>query len=113
MYRLPPMAQLYDYIGKAQVMKREDSVKKGDIEGVFKTAARVVEAEYEWPFQSHASMGPACAVADVRADGVTVWTGSPKPHFVPTRGAPPPGPPPGKGRATWGAGPAPPGGNDA
>jgi len=40
--------------------------EKSDVEGVFKTAARVVEAEYEWPFQSHASMGPACAVADVR-----------------------------------------------
>jgi nicotinate dehydrogenase subunit B len=36
----------------------------------------VVEAEYEWPFQSHASMGPACAVVDARADGATLWTGS-------------------------------------
>jgi CO/xanthine dehydrogenase Mo-binding subunit len=27
-------------------------------------------------------MGPACAVADVRADGVTVWSGSQKPHFT-------------------------------
>ncbi len=24
----------------------------------FKNAARVIEATYEWPFQSHASMGP-------------------------------------------------------
>src|SRR2546422_9221338 len=80
----PPMAELYDHIRKAPVVKREDSVKKGDVEGAFKTAARMVEAEYEWPFQSHASMGPACAVADVRADGATVWTGSQKPHFVQT-----------------------------
>src|SRR2546422_9214789 len=80
----PPMAELYDHIRKAPVVKREDSVKKGDVEGAFKSAARIVEAEYEWPFQSHASMGPACAVADVRADGATVWTGSQKPHFVPT-----------------------------
>src|SRR5712692_3618474 len=80
----PPMAELYDHIRKAPVVKREDPVKKGDVEGVFKSAARIVEAEYEWPFQSHASMGPACAVADVRAEGVTVWTGSQKPHFVQT-----------------------------
>src|SRR6266581_2751026 len=66
----PPMAELYEHIRKAPVVKREDPVKKGDVDGVFKTAARVVEAEYEWPFQSHASMGPACAVADVRAQGM-------------------------------------------
>src|SRR5258705_3915253 len=101
----PPMAELYDHIRKAPVVKREDPVKKGDVEGVFKTAARVVEAQYEWPFQSHASMGPACAVADVRSDGATVWTGSQKPHFVQTGVARLLGGPPGKMRAIWGAGP--------
>src|SRR5258708_34750706 len=78
----PPMAEIYDHIRKAPVVKREDPVKKGDVEGVFKTAARVVEAEYEWPFQSHASMGPACAAAEVRSHGATVWTGSREPHVV-------------------------------
>jgi hypothetical protein len=47
-----------------------------------RSPGRVVEAEYEWPFQSHASMGPVCAVADPRADGATLWTGSQKPHFA-------------------------------
>src|SRR6267378_3009243 len=75
----PSMAELHNHIRKAPVVKREEPVKKGDVEGAFKVAARVIEAEYEWPFQSHASMGPACAVADVRADGATVWTGSQKP----------------------------------
>jgi len=109
----PPMAELYDHIRKAPVVKREDSVKKGDVEGVFKTAARVVEAEYEWPFQSHASMGPACAVADVRADGATVWTGSQKPHFVQTGVARLLGVPPEKVHAIWVTGPGSYGRNDA
>src|SRR5712671_5440598 len=74
----PPMAELHNHIRKAPVVKREEPVRKGDVEGAFKTAARVIQAEYEWPFQSHASMGPACAVADVRSDGVTVWSGSQK-----------------------------------
>src|SRR6266480_3616910 len=109
----PPMAEIYDHIRKAPVVKREDAVKKGDVEGVFKTAAKVVEAEYEWPFQSHASMGPACAVADVRADGVTVWTGSQKPHFVQTGVARLVGLPPEKVHAIWVPGPGSYGRNDA
>jgi CO/xanthine dehydrogenase Mo-binding subunit len=78
----PEMAGLHDHIRKAPVHKREEPLKRGDLDAAFQGAARVVQAEYEWPFQSHASMGPACAVADVRADGVTVWSGSQKPHFT-------------------------------
>ena len=57
-------------------------MKNGDVDAAFKTAARVVEAEYEWPFQSHASMGPGCAVVDAKKDSATVWTGTQKPHFA-------------------------------
>ncbi|MEP7302997.1 MAG: molybdopterin cofactor-binding domain-containing protein, partial [Caldimonas sp.] len=32
------------------------------------------------PIQSHGSIGPSCAVADVRADGGTVWTASQASH---------------------------------
>src|SRR6516165_6425350 len=48
----------------------------------FRTATRVIEAEYEWPFQSHACMGPACATVEIKDGNVTCWTGSQKPHFV-------------------------------
>src|SRR5216117_1209023 len=109
----PPMAEIYNHIRKAPVVKREDAVKKGDVDGVFKTAARVVEAEYEWPFQSHASMGPACAVADVRAEDVTVWTGSQKPHFVQTGVARLLGVATEKVHAIWVTGPGSYGRNDA
>jgi len=109
----PPMAEIYDHIRRAPVDKREEPVKKGDVAGIFKTAARVVEAEYEWPFQSHASMGPACAVADVRADGVTVWSGSQKPHFVQSGVAKLLGVPPEKVHVIWVTGPGSYGRNDA
>ncbi|MGB9649999.1 MAG: molybdopterin cofactor-binding domain-containing protein, partial [Stellaceae bacterium] len=78
----PEMAALYDHIRQASVVKREVQVATGEIDLAFANAARIVEAEYEWPFQSHASMGPACAVVDARADETTLWTGSQKPHFA-------------------------------
>lgn len=50
------------------------------VDKVLAGAAKVVEAEYEHPFQSHACMGPACAVVDANPDQTTVWTGSQKSH---------------------------------
>lgn len=76
------MPQIYDHIRKAAVTNK-GGTDKGAVDAAFARAAKVIEAEYEWPFQSHASMGPGCALADVRADGkVTVWTGTQKPHFA-------------------------------
>jgi nicotinate dehydrogenase subunit B len=37
-------------------------------------------ATYFWPMQSHGSIGPSCAVADVRDDAATVWTASQGTH---------------------------------
>jgi nicotinate dehydrogenase subunit B len=73
---------VHAYLRSAPVAKREDEVKKGDAPAAFAGAARVVEAEYEWPFQSHASMGPSAAVVDAKADSAQIWTGSQKPHYA-------------------------------
>ena len=78
----PGHEALHAHIRQAPVVKREEPVKNGDLEAAFAAAARTVSAEYEWPLQSHSSMGPACAIADVRPDRATVWTGSQKPHYT-------------------------------
>jgi CO/xanthine dehydrogenase Mo-binding subunit len=78
----PDQAALYDHIRKADVRKREVGKESGNVDDAFKSAARVIEAEYEWPFQSHAPMGPACALVEIKDGNVTCWTGSQKPHFV-------------------------------
>ncbi len=76
-------ATLYGHIRKAPVRHREEMKPVGNVDEAFKSAARVIEADYEWPFQSHACMGPACAVVEIASNGhVTCWSGSQKPHFL-------------------------------
>jgi CO/xanthine dehydrogenase Mo-binding subunit len=109
----PEQAALYQHIRNAPVRKREVEKQNGNVDEAFKSAARVIEAEYEWPFQSHASMGPACALVEIKDDAVTVWTGSQKPHFVRDGVAATLGVPAEKVRAIWVPGPGSYGRNDA
>jgi nicotinate dehydrogenase subunit B len=78
----PDQASLHDHIRKAPVRKRVVEQQNGDVDEAFKSAARVIEAEYEWPFQSHASMGPACSLVEIKDGYVTCWSGTQKSHFV-------------------------------
>jgi len=78
----PPQASLYDVIRKSPVRKRVVEKEVGNVDEAFKTAARVIEAEYEWPFQSHASMGPACAFVEIKDGFATCYSGTQKSHFV-------------------------------
>jgi nicotinate dehydrogenase subunit B len=34
---------------------------------------------YVWPYQLHASIGPSCAVADYRENGIKIWSGTQNP----------------------------------
>lgn len=81
----PDQNGLYDYIRKTASATKKVEANEGNVDEAFKAAGlKIVEAEYEWPFQSHASMGPACAVVQIEDGGktATVWTGSQKPHYV-------------------------------
>ncbi|WP_373784246.1 molybdopterin cofactor-binding domain-containing protein [Delftia acidovorans] len=63
---------------KTDRMLREDA----GIDEAFSGAKKVVEADYVWPYHLHASIGPSCAVAEVSASQIQVWTGSQNPHDV-------------------------------
>ncbi len=109
----PDQAGLYDHIRKSPSVQTSVGPKIGDPDAVFASGARVIEAEYEWPFQSHASLGPACAVADVRPDSATVWTASQKGHAQALGCAKLLGRPPGSVRVITMIGPGAYGRNDA
>jgi len=48
----------------------------GDPEGALKSAAQVLDAEYELPFLAHAPMEPLNCVVDLRADSMQIWAGT-------------------------------------
>jgi nicotinate dehydrogenase subunit B len=54
--------------------------KSGDVEAGLGKAVKLVKATYLSPYNHHGSIGPSCAVADVRADGVTLWCGTQTPY---------------------------------
>ncbi|MGK8842711.1 molybdopterin cofactor-binding domain-containing protein [Serratia marcescens] len=39
-----------------------------------------VQADYVWPYHQHASIGPSCAVAEVKDGRAQVWSGTQNPH---------------------------------
>jgi CO/xanthine dehydrogenase Mo-binding subunit len=77
---LPGNDGLERFIREGAVERDQDLVSRGDPAGALSTAAKQFSSTYEWPLQSHASLGPSCAVADVRADGATVWTSTQGTH---------------------------------
>jgi nicotinate dehydrogenase subunit B len=97
----PGHGKLHDYIRNAPVIQRTIQRENGSVEEGFRQAARIIEGEYEYPVQSHASMGPACAVADVREGEATIWTSTQKPYDSATCVAELLGLPPDKVRAIW------------
>jgi len=46
------------------------------LEAALASAKMTMAATYFWPCQSHASLAPSCAVADIRGDAATIWTSS-------------------------------------
>ncbi|MCL4395230.1 MAG: molybdopterin-dependent oxidoreductase [Chloroflexi bacterium] len=70
--RFPAMQELYDFLLQAPATK-EVVAKRGRVSAALKAAETRLSATYRQPYHAHASIGPSCAVADVRDDRATVW----------------------------------------
>jgi nicotinate dehydrogenase subunit B len=80
----PRMQDLYTYL-QAQPTNDVLLLEEGRVEEILRQAHRQLHAIYEQPYHAHASIGPSCAVADVQADQITVWSSTAGPY--PLRGA--------------------------
>ncbi len=82
---LPGHEGLDRYSRTAAIDRDQVIVDRGNPAAALPGAAKTLSATYFWPFQGHASLGPSCAVADVRADGTaTVWSASQNAHGLRT-----------------------------
>jgi nicotinate dehydrogenase subunit B len=76
---LPESADLERWTRSAPLERDQAVVSKGDAAAAM-MGGTTHAATYFWPFQSHASLGPCCAVADIKGDGGTIWSSSQGTH---------------------------------
>jgi CO/xanthine dehydrogenase Mo-binding subunit len=76
---LPPQRTFHDRMRQSP-SRDAFTVNSGDVDTQLAAAARVVRATYLYPYQMHASIGTACAVADVQGEKATVWSSSQAVH---------------------------------
>ncbi len=86
---LPRHDDLERYVRQGAIEREQTLVDRGPsgplsptdadasaIDATITSAATRLSATYFWPCQSHASLGPSSAVADIKGDGGTIWTSS-------------------------------------
>jgi nicotinate dehydrogenase subunit B len=76
---LPSMSELYTTLLRIPSNDRSPA-NSGDVDGALASAAKTLNATYQWPFQLHASIGPSCGLADVRNGEATIWSGTQGAH---------------------------------
>ena len=77
---LPEQSTLVAALRRSAAVTDEVLVTKGTPRVSRPEGAKTLGATYFWPMLSHGSIGPSCAVADVRADAATIWTASQGTH---------------------------------
>ncbi len=73
--KLPVGNELYTYLKTSKSVRTQKVVEKGDIGKAFSEAKKTYQASFRWPFQMHGMIGPSCAIADVKGDRATIWSG--------------------------------------
>jgi nicotinate dehydrogenase subunit B len=80
----PPSDEIFGYIRRATPTSSPEPEVTGDVEAALATAARVVEADYEVPFQGHTAIGPAFALADPSDGQMTIYSNDMKSYGLRT-----------------------------
>ena len=70
----PRSNEVFDYIREQTPTSSSDAAVTGDPAGAFAQASRVIEADYEVPFQGHTAIGPAHALADPSNGQMTIYS---------------------------------------
>ncbi len=70
----PSSENLYGFMRTAKPTSSTPPSVIGNPDAAMMTAAKVVEAEYEVPFQGHTSIGPAHAMADPSNNQLTIYS---------------------------------------
>ncbi len=101
----PKSEDLFDYMRSTKPTSTSNPAITGNPDAAFSGAAKVIEAEYQVPFQGHTAFAPAHATADPSNGQMTVYTNDMKSYGMRRGIATFLGLPPEKVRVVWLEGP--------
>ena len=79
---LPAKATIFEAWRKMPIAKEEATQKVGDVSQALSSGVKSVKATYNFAVQTHASIGPSCAVADFKDGQLVCWSASQATHSM-------------------------------
>jgi CO/xanthine dehydrogenase Mo-binding subunit len=79
---LPELGKIYDHVRNSPVAEDKVMGNVGDAKGAIMTAAKTITGTYAFASHTHGSIGPSCAIAEIKDGKLTVHTASQAPHFL-------------------------------
>ena len=80
---LPEQAKLWEWVRSVKVNKTEQFQGVGDVDAALASdGARIFSASYDFPVQTHGSLGPSCAIAAYEDGKLTCWSASQATHLL-------------------------------
>jgi isoquinoline 1-oxidoreductase beta subunit len=70
-----------EYLKQADQPGGAVAANRGDVDGAMKSAAKVIDATYQFPYLAHAALEPLDAVAQKNGDTLEVWGGHQMPDL--------------------------------
>jgi nicotinate dehydrogenase subunit B len=77
---LPEQAKLWEHVRSTKVVKEDVTSNVGDVAAGLARGAKKFSATYDFAIHTHGSIGPSCAIAEIKDSKLTCWSASQATH---------------------------------
>jgi CO/xanthine dehydrogenase Mo-binding subunit len=77
---LPERGKLWEHVRATKIIKEENTSDVGDAPGALAQAAKKLDATYDFAIHTHGSIGPSCAIVEIKNGKLTCWSASQATH---------------------------------
>jgi nicotinate dehydrogenase subunit B len=79
---LPDQNALWDHVRNTKIVKEDVTSNVGDVTVAMAQGTKRLKATYDFAIHTHGSIGPSCAIVDIKNDSLTCWTASQGTHAL-------------------------------
>ena len=78
---MPDQGKLWDHVRSTKITKDDVTSNIGNTaEALARNDLKTISATYDFPIHTHGSIGPSCAVAELKDGRLTSWSASQATH---------------------------------